>query len=46
MISTDPQYRIANGGNNGIRFEDIRLAGLDRVGKGSWQPRLNYVPRH
>ncbi|KIP10820.1 hypothetical protein PHLGIDRAFT_33717 [Phlebiopsis gigantea 11061_1 CR5-6] len=41
---SDKRFELANASNNGIRFEDLELIRLDRVGKGSWQPTLIYVP--
>ena len=32
-------------GPNGIQVKDLRLAALEQVSAGSWQPRLFYKPQ-
>jgi hypothetical protein len=43
-VDVDPdeaQWRV---GQNGIQVSDLRLAALEQVSTGSWQPRLFYKP--
>ena len=40
-----PEYAMWRVGPNGIQAKDLRLAALERVSAGSWQPRLFYRPQ-
>ena len=41
IASEHAQWRV---GPNGIQVKDLRLAALEQVSAGSWQPRLFYKP--
>ena len=38
-----PEYAEWRVGPNGIQVKDLRLAALEQVSAGSWQPRLFYI---
>jgi len=40
----DPEYREWRVGPNGIQLKDLRLAALEQVSAGSYQPRLFWKP--
>jgi len=40
----DPEYSKWRVGRKGIQVEDLRLAALEQVTTGNWQPRLFYKP--
>ena len=39
-----PEHAMWRVGPNGIQAKDLRLAALEQVSAGSWQPRLYYNP--
>lgn len=39
-----PEHEEWRVGPGGIQAEDLRLAALEQVSSGSWQPRLFYKP--
>ncbi|KAF9784364.1 hypothetical protein BJ322DRAFT_844428 [Thelephora terrestris] len=41
-----PNYAMWRVGQDAIRPEDLRLAALEQVSAGSWQPRLFYMRSH
>lgn len=45
-VVIDPVQAQWEVGPNGIQVEDLHLAALEQVSKGSWQVRLFYKPTH
>ena len=41
-LAIDPAYAIYRVGPGAIELPNIRIAALEQVSRGSWQPRLIY----
>jgi len=44
-LEIDPEHAVWAVGPNGIQAKDLRLAALEQVSPGSWQPRLFFKPQ-